>query len=623
MSFKNNDDITKKLEAYLQKKKWVVRDGGSEYIIQTCPFCGSDKSKFYINKLTGLYHCHRGSCNESGNFYSLQKVLGDLDQPIKSITEVYKKGKKSKLPDTNKILTCHSALLRDKEVMSYLKEDWGLERGIVEKFKLGVMKDKENVKWLTIPHAFDGTYYNLKRRSLPPASKQFKRFTGGKSVLFNLDAIKEHKTIIITEGEKDALTLLQHGYTNVLGTTTGAGSFSPGWIDDLEYVEKIYLVYDSDIAGVRSVKKVAEMLGLERCRHVQLPSNDVNDYFVRDGGTKEEFDKLLRKSRSFEVDSILSLSGTFDALEESLFFEQTIDNKIKTPWPTVNNMLGGGISPGDLIIFSARPKTGKTTLCMNIVHETMRNMIPALMYCLEMRPEKLLKKLISIHRQVDEREITEVDLVMSRFRLENRPLYFGHAHTALNLDMVVEILKQATRRYGIKLVIFDNLNFLTRAAYDVTKETGNVTKTFKLLAEELGIAIILIAQPRKTNNNKMLTSEDLKDSSSIHADGDAVVFLHRKMTADRKLSNICTFIVDSGRYVESGASCSLMFDGAKSLFTEINSYNDNDDDDDDHSDNDDDDDSDDDLAEDTAGTPVPKKKSKKEEPEEDEDNRLD
>ncbi len=620
MAFKPDEDISKKLDAYLQKKKWVVREQGAEYNIQTCPFCGSDQWKFYINRDSGLYHCHRGSCNESGNFYSLQKATGDLANPIKTIAEVYKKsGSKDKRPSSSKVLSCHHALLQDREVMEYLKEDWGLTRGTVEKFKLGISFEG-GVKWLVIPHSFDGTYYNLKRRSLPPASKQFKRLTGAKSILFNLDTIKDNKTIIITEGEKDALTLLEHGFDNVIGTTVGAGGFKPEWIDDLESVERIYLAYDSDIAGVRSVKKIADMLGLERCRHVQLPSNDINDYFVRDGGTPDSFRKLLKKSKTFDVDSILSLASAFDELEESLFFEQSIDTKIKTPWASVNDILGGGFGPGDLAILSAKPKMGKTTLCMNIVHHTVRNMIPSLMYCLEMQPTKLLKKLISIHRAVDEAEITEVDLAIARLHLQDKPLFFGHAHTSLNLDMVVDILKQAIRRYGIKLVIFDNLNFLTRASNDVQRETGNVTKTFKLLAEELGISIILIAQPRKTNSNKMLTSEDLKDSSSIHADGDVIIFLHRKMTADRKLSSICNFIVDSGRYVESGASTSLQFDGAKSLFTEVNAPYAKDKKEDDYVD-DEDDDSDEDLAEDTMDAPAaPSKKKLKEI---DDDNTLD
>jgi replicative DNA helicase len=49
-----------------------------------------------------------------------------------------------------------------------------------------------------------------------------------------------------------------------------------------------------------------------------------------------------------------------------------------------------------------------------------------------------------------------------------------------------------------------------------------------LLAEELRIPILLIAQPRKLDGKtSRLTTSDLRDTSSIGQDADTVILLHR------------------------------------------------------------------------------------------------
>jgi len=39
----------------------------------------------------------------------------------------------------------------------------------------------------------------------------------------------------------------------VVGATTGAGSFDPSWIDQLEKIKRINIVYDPDEAGQKGL----------------------------------------------------------------------------------------------------------------------------------------------------------------------------------------------------------------------------------------------------------------------------------------------------------------------------------------------------------------------------------
>jgi len=59
--------------------------------VSRCPFCGSDKKKFYINLETGMYNCKLGSCGEKGNLTTLIRHFG-LDINVEY--DDYSSGKK-------------------------------------------------------------------------------------------------------------------------------------------------------------------------------------------------------------------------------------------------------------------------------------------------------------------------------------------------------------------------------------------------------------------------------------------------------------------------------------------------------------------------------------------------
>ena len=70
------------IEEFVKGNLGEYRIKGKEAIIKTCPFCGRNKNKFYLNIETGLYKCFSGSCNESGSIETLMKHLG-LNEEIK------------------------------------------------------------------------------------------------------------------------------------------------------------------------------------------------------------------------------------------------------------------------------------------------------------------------------------------------------------------------------------------------------------------------------------------------------------------------------------------------------------------------------------------------------------
>ena len=457
-----------------------LRDAGISFTLQsgqlvtTCPFCGKAKH-LYINPTTGAWDCK--VCSEVGGFSRLYQALTETE-----IREATPDQKKAELPTMADVEACNHKLLgpNGTTAVKYL-EGRGIGAREINHFKLGLRIDGQDA-WLCIPYFRDGHPVNVKYRRLPPGEKDFRRWEGGESVLYNQDVLKDlpaDAPVFITEGEIDCISLCSHGFLNCVSTSLGAGSFQSKWVDILERFERIYFIYDSDNAGREGAQKHAKRFDPARVFDVVLPEKDANDFFCK-GHSVEELRELIDRARPFDIENIQSLEQVF---MEAFWKGDRVESRIAPQWESVR-ALTGPYEPGDLIILTAPPKIGKTTFVLNDALSWARQGIPVFFYCLEMRPRRLLTKVMQIVMQLTEQELTEENIGRAYARIVGKPLYLGYNYRKCTLDVVVETIKLGVRRFGFEVVIFDNLHFLARSLTHQVQELGVISKTFKLLAEE-------------------------------------------------------------------------------------------------------------------------------------------
>ena len=553
--------------AFVENKNWPYKRERDQLVIEICPLCNDSKWHFYMHAETGLYCCHK--CQARGNLFQLQKETGNTILPVKRMVSQ----QRALQPlDASACTRLTNELFQNEEALSYLVRERGFSEDTIKHFQLGLVKEKSG-NWLTIPHFVNEQLLNVKYRSLPPLEKQFKRIPNRPSVLFNQDALEQFSEIFICEGEFDAMSLWQLGFQNVVATTAGAGSFPAEWCEQLETAEQIYLCFDPDEAGQKGAYAAADKLGFERCKNILLPEDqDVNDYLKTN--TREDFTKLSLQAKKFSIPNIASIVEVIESLENP----DKPRKGILTPWENVNKKTGG-FQAGDLIVLSGIPKTGKSTFALNICHHLVKQDVPCLFYCLEMRPERSLAKLVSGELQ-QEFEIGNLLPAEVRARLKHWPLFFAHSFKRQPRESVINIMRNGCKRYDIQFAVFDNLHCLVRTLQYVTQETALASQEFKLLAEELEIPIMLIAQSRKTDPKQMMTMLDLKDSASIGADADQIIILHRDPIKSDKGDGISraelettlepeTLVrIEASRY-HPGGDTMLYFEGAQSRFRRI------------------------------------------------------
>ena len=539
----------------------------SGQIIIDCPFCNEPKH-LYIDPGKRVFFCHK--CKKPGTWRELSEALGG--SPSVGIQPVAKK--QYKHPTEEYVASCHKKLLGPSgtKAIEYLYAR-KITLDAIHFFKIGLDK-KEGADWIAIPYFSKGKPVNVKYRSIPPDKKDFRRWEGGESTLFNQDVLKDLKdedTVIITEGEFDTLALYSQGIKNAVSTSVGANAVKPEWIDTLDRFRDIVIAYDNDEPGQKGAKELGKRLDLDRCRNMILPEKDANDFFMS-GKTVDEFKSLLAGATYFPVENIQTMEQVFKDLMAS-YDEKAKSTSLKPQWKSVERIMGP-YEDGDLIVLSATPKTGKTSLALNeAVHHAQAGH-PVLFFCLEMRPERILKKCFQIVGRISEDSLNPSIMIRLYGEIADIPLYSGYVYKKCSLDVVVDTIKLGMKRYGFKLIIFDNLHFLARSMTHQVQEIGLITKTFKMLAEELGVPIILIAQPRKIDDDRVMSMNDLKDSSSIGADADTVVILYRKKATGRTGETEIAFEpetlvrVDASRF-HAGGETVLYFTGATGVFSEL------------------------------------------------------
>jgi KaiC/GvpD/RAD55 family RecA-like ATPase len=565
---------------YIERKKWQHKTEQGQYRIKTCPFCLDDGFHFYINQDTGQYQCWK--CDEKpGNLYKLKRKLKD-SHPISTLTgeedEEEIKIPKSRYNTWRKrIGGYHKNLKGDEKVQKQLKKKWGFTTDGIEKFKLGVRYGKKDEpSFLVIPAFERKKLVNAKFRTLPPAKKRFHRIRGMKSSLYNVDCLDyELDYIIMLEGETDTITMQMLEFKNVVGVTVGAKGFKSAWYDIVSRFRKVYILYDPDSTGRKGAENLARRVGIDRCWNVLLPPGADVTEFVLAGNGYDEIQSAIDSAIQFDVDGVVSVKGALKTLAETIREHGNLKEfGYKTPWDNVNRLIGD-IVPGDLFVLSGKPKVGKSTFALNILLPLVDRKTPALYYCLEMRPERVVPKIISYVRLVSPELVGYDDVVFTEAKFRGRPLYLAHSYS-FDEHTIFDTIKESVQRYGIEIIVFDNLHFLVRSS-DQTSEVSIAIRNFKLLAEELVVPMIVIAHGRKmSGKSTRMSIEDLRDSSSIGTDADTIIILHREIKRRTrgvnethyegdKLETQTEVIVEATRY-NPGGYTSLEFAGEWSRF---------------------------------------------------------
>lgn len=509
------------VEEYLQQKGWDYKNSGNDnYAVKICPVCQDDRWHFGIHKTLGLWRCVNGTCGADGNLHTLKKHLGDIIETKKFSPEVEET---SSIP-LSKITALELALAQSSHAQDYLTAR-GINKVTSTLFRLGLGTDTRG-DWLAIPYLTNGECIDVKYRLLPPGKKQFTKEPGVSPCLYNIDAIKKESTVFLTEGELDCISMCQLGFLNTVSVPLGCGTFKPEHWDALAGKSKIYFLFDKDMAGKKGAQRIAERLDPSRCFDVDLPgANDVNEFLVN-GGTREQLDYLIEHSKPYGKPAAYNVMQALEELGQNLEQGELIEGPV-FPWEGVRNLFGP-MAPEETTIILGVAGVGKTSYALQAITYVARVCkTPALLLCLEMPIHRLAQLLVAQTTGCDRGTVTSGHITQAMIALYGVPLYLARRPSTMDWDAIHELLVASIRRFGVKVWVFDNIQFLCRG-HDMVQSVGIASQKLKMLAEETKTHGIVISHPRKIEPGAVPSMYDAAWSQALAADADAIHVVHRK-----------------------------------------------------------------------------------------------
>lgn len=450
------------------------------------------------------------------------------------------------------LTVCQDALLDYPHMVKYLMEDRGLNADTIGKYRLGymggdfvsAMRDRgyklgdlreaglvgENsnhplfVDRLVIPYINRENVITLRGKKIGGNMLQAR---GISLSLFGSDNIRSYEgDVYICEGEIDTMYLDQLGY--VVCGIPGADTFKEEWVSWFENARRVFVLLDADDAGRKGADKIKSMLGA-KTRVVELPvpdgedSTDIQDYFLRDGYSTEDFDKLIEAYRGTRLFTV------GDALIDRA--EMLTAQGLQLGWKDLDHWIHPGILPGQVMVVLAKTGVGKTAWVSQVLHnlseyfvfqnhdhEAVGPGIPTLMLSLEQTKGELVERMWRISRLYDPW------MTDAQFKFAYKAIRLNDENRIPPGDLRI-LIEEYAEDVGVmpQLLVLDYLGYWARSfkAKSRYEQVSDAIMELKAMAKEFKVPIIVPHQvSRGGRRGERLELDFARDSGVVEETAD-------------------------------------------------------------------------------------------------------
>ena len=496
-----------------------------------CPKCSNGRKKstdkcLSVNIDEGVWNCHH--CGWNG---ALKKVFKSLkkSEPVPLVK-----------PDTQMLESIVSTDLPDNVYQWF--EDRCITRTVVDDAKIGY-----DNRWIQFPFFKDNEIVNIKSRT---ADKKFRQEKNAEKCFYRFDYMKGMETIIITEGEMDALSLVQAGFTNVVSVPDGATqpntkpsdikfSYLLSAEEHLMNAKQVILCTDSDGAGQHLRDELSRRIGREKCCRVNYPDDckDMNEVLMKHG--EETILKIVSGAYPYPIDGVVLIEDIEDDAIE--LFNKPEHRGLSTGWIDLDEIYR--VSLSEVTVITGVPNMGKSewmdSLMINMIQQYGWNfgVFSAENFPVKHHLLKLVSKFVGKPFWGDEK--MDEDTARSAMRLLNKHLKFiGTQEDSVTIESILDQAKVLNFRYGLQGLIVDPWNTVEHKYGDGENETLYVSRVLSQLsafAKLNEMHIWVVAHPRKMENDSnrkpvVPTPYDISGSANWFNKCDNAIAIHRHKT---------------------------------------------------------------------------------------------
>lgn len=468
-------------------------------IVSACPYCNSDKHKFYLNTITGLFDCKLGKCGAKGNMNHLLAHLGIQDRV--DYGSEHTEHKEDTVVNISVNQNNFTSLLPEDKITKYM-ESRGISLDTLSRYN--VQKDLRDTK-LVFETYKDDKLVNVTYRT---SDKLIYMEKGSKQALWNRENLDfKNDTIYITEGRIDALTLLEMGVDNIVSMPNGCSSHD--WIslewDLLSKFEKIILCYDNDDAGRRGLDVAKSRLDFAMLYTLNLGKyKDINEAYMNDSGFLY---KQVRTPEAIELDGFVSL--------EAVSTSDGVNTELYSCGISQFDRILGGIRLGENTIIVSPSGVGKSTILCNMVKGILSYGEKCAVYSGELTNPTLKAWIYSVIGGKKAVDFKDHPYRKGEFITFIKPSYEEQIDKTVRGKLYVydggksdgylmlKHFSQLNKRFGVKFFFIDNLSILSTAVKGMGQYEGeeHFSRALAEFCRSHKAHVFLFAHPTKQTLN--------------------------------------------------------------------------------------------------------------------------
>ena len=514
-----------------------TRRHGDELQFSECPYCHSrDKSRpFSISLATGQFTCLRASCGRRGNMITLAKDFGfSLGYAADEYHRIRTKAFRT-------LETPAEGLVASKTALQYLTGR-GISPEVVVSYRITRSQKDENV--LVFPFYDEAgkltfvKYRNTAYQKEDGGSKEWCE-PDCKPILFGMDHCKsENRTLILTEGQIDSLSVTTAGYDNAVSVPLGKNGFTwlPHCWDWLHRFDRLIVFGDLE-NGKMSLLEEMRLRFPGTILHVRDEDyqgcKDANELLCRFG--VEAVRRAIDNAAADPDENLMDLAAV---APEDMEKRECIASGLRG----LDRVLGG-FALGTLVLLTGERGKGKSTLGSQFLCQSLLQGYPVMAYSGELTHANFREW---IDRQLSGTEVVPYktergfsDWTVTKEKREQLAQWYGGRAFIYDAGSLAEAargqgesggllsaIERAAMRYGIKVFLVDNMMSVLLSG-DLGPDLNNTQSAFvaalAALCRRYGILIFLVAHPRKQQEAMKFTNDAVMGSGNITNLADVVL----------------------------------------------------------------------------------------------------
>ena len=364
-------------------------------------------------------------------------------------------------------------------------------------------------------------------------------------------------TLVITEGEIDALSFIEAGIYAVASVPDGA----PGpnaknlqnkfkFLDDglVEKFKSYVLAVDGDEPGKALEGQLADRLGRHNCLRVHYPDGckDANDVLVKHG--KVKLHSVYRNAKPLPIDGLYTADDIREALVD--LYDAGLRPGLSTGWGSVDKLYT--VRTCEMTVITGIPGAGKSTWLDALTVNMNRYHHWRIAYCSpENWPvqrhmanivEKIACKPFAASTQTADR-LTKDELEKAIKQIDKNFFFTQLQDEDMSIDGVLNVMQAAISMHGVQGIVLDPWNELEYHRPTHMNESEFVSQSLgkiRRFARMNNVHVWIVAHPTKLKRNDDGTYPvprlyDISGSAHFHNKADNGIAVYRR---DPRIPNV-------------------------------------------------------------------------------------